>query len=95
MHIALLNLTSTFPRGTVDQGLKPKGTKQAKGTHGLDFSFKSEKTALHDKYTHGKSISGGTEQKHRKGSVEDRRESNGLSLPELRKNEGRRVTEDI
>ena len=80
-------------RGTVEQSSKPKGSKAAagKGAQGLDFGFKTEKTALHDKYSSPAkgSISGGTEKRHRKGSDEDRREHNGLSLPELRKSEGK------
>jgi len=57
-----------------------------KAPQGIDLSFKSEKTSLHDKYS-TKSVSGG-DKRSRKSSNEDRRESNGLSLPELHKNEG-------
>ena len=57
-----------------------------KASHqGPDLSFRSEKTSLHEKYSPSKSLA---DKKQRTGSDDDKREQNGLSLPELRKVDG-------
>lgn len=70
-----------------EKASKTKGTKQSvKPSPGPDLSFRTEKTSLHDKYSSTKAING--DKKQRTGSDENKRESNGLSLPELRKTDG-------
>ena len=69
---------------------KGKGLKHMTkpGHHGPDLSFRTEKTSLHDKYSSTKSLGG---DKKRTGSNESKREQNGLSLPELRKADGKSI----